>query len=113
MTVLVGLHVSPEFPAMIERIDTLGGALEADADTAEKLGRLTEDIARALLDAGVVRAALPQSLGGHEFSTPIDRDGRAGQLPRCLGRLDDVGAAVDDRHHCGLSRWRCGGRPVP
>ncbi|MBZ4017451.1 acyl-CoA dehydrogenase [Streptomyces purpurogeneiscleroticus] len=68
MSVSAGLHVSPEFPAMLERIDALGGALEAKAGAAEELGRLTEDIARALLDAGAVRAALPQNLGGHEFS---------------------------------------------
>ncbi|MFF8373728.1 hypothetical protein ACF05W_33685 [Streptomyces lydicus] len=68
MAVLSGLHVSPEFPAMLERIDALGGALEADADAAEELGRLTEDVARALFGAGVVAAALPQSLGGYEFS---------------------------------------------
>lgn len=68
MAVSTGLHVSPEFPAMLERIDALGGVLDAEADAAEKLGRLTEDIARALLGAGVVGAALPQSLGGHEFS---------------------------------------------
>ncbi|GAO10489.1 putative oxidoreductase [Streptomyces lydicamycinicus] len=68
MAVSIGLHVSPEFSAMRERIDALGGALEADADAAEELGRLTEDIARALLGAGVVRAALPLSLGGYEFS---------------------------------------------
>ena len=63
-----GLHVSPECPAMLERIDALGGALEVNADAAERLGRLTEDTVRALLDAGVVRAGLPQSLGGYEFS---------------------------------------------
>ncbi|MFJ6790987.1 acyl-CoA dehydrogenase family protein [Streptomyces angustmyceticus] len=68
MAVSVGLHVSPEFPAMVERIDALGGALEENADAAEELGRLTEDIAGALLRAGVVKAALPQSLGGYEFS---------------------------------------------
>jgi alkylation response protein AidB-like acyl-CoA dehydrogenase len=68
MAVSTGLHVSPEFPAMLERIDALGGALDADADAAEELGRLTEDAARALLDAGVVAAALPQNLGGYEFS---------------------------------------------
>ncbi|MFI0789797.1 acyl-CoA dehydrogenase [Streptomyces lydicus] len=68
MAVSIGLHVSAEFPAMLERIDALGGALEADADAAEELGRLTEDIGRALLGAGVVRAALPRSLGGYEFS---------------------------------------------
>ncbi|WP_030255682.1 acyl-CoA dehydrogenase [Streptomyces violens] len=68
MAVSAGLHVSPEFPAMLERIDVLGGALDAGADAAEELGRLTEDTARALLDAGVVRAALPRNLGGYEFS---------------------------------------------
>ncbi|MEU8998463.1 acyl-CoA dehydrogenase [Streptomyces caniferus] len=68
MAVSIGLHVSPEFPAMLERIDALGGVLDADADAAEKLGRLTEDVARALLGAGIVGAALPQSLGGYEFS---------------------------------------------
>ncbi|MCF3143488.1 acyl-CoA dehydrogenase [Streptomyces platensis] len=68
MAVSIGLHVSPEFSAMLERIDGLGGVLEADADAAEGLGRLTEEVAGALLGAGVVRAALPQSLGGHEFS---------------------------------------------
>ncbi|MEU5208806.1 hypothetical protein [Streptomyces sp. NPDC020742] len=68
MAVSIGLHVSPECPAMLDRIDALGGALEADADAAEELGRLTEDIAQALLGAGVVGAALPQSLGGYEFS---------------------------------------------
>ncbi|MGW7271738.1 acyl-CoA dehydrogenase [Streptomyces sp. NPDC054864] len=53
---------------MLERIDVLGGAVDADAETAEELGRLTEDTARALLGAGIVRAALPQNLGGYEFS---------------------------------------------
>ncbi|GAA0445329.1 acyl-CoA dehydrogenase [Streptomyces olivaceiscleroticus] len=68
MAVSAGLHVSPECPALLERIDALGEALDARADEAEELGRLTEDTARALLDAGVVRAALPLSLGGDEFS---------------------------------------------
>ena len=68
MAVSAGLHISPECPAMLERIDALGGVLEAKADAAEELGRLPEDTARALLDAGVIRAVLPQNLGGHEFS---------------------------------------------
>ncbi|MFC6063905.1 acyl-CoA dehydrogenase [Streptomyces ochraceiscleroticus] len=68
MAVSAGLHVSPECPAMLERIDALGGALEANADAAEGLGRLTEGIAQALLDAGIIRAALARNLGGHEFS---------------------------------------------
>jgi alkylation response protein AidB-like acyl-CoA dehydrogenase len=68
MAVSDGLHVSPEFPATLERIDVLGRALDANADAAEELGRLPEETARALLDAGVVRALLPQNLGGYEFS---------------------------------------------
>ncbi|MEU7488506.1 acyl-CoA dehydrogenase [Streptomyces sp. NPDC042319] len=68
MAATAGLHVSAEFPAMLERIDALGGELDAEADVAEELGRLPEDTARALLDAGIVRAELPLSLGGYEFS---------------------------------------------
>lgn len=68
MTVSARLHVSEEFPAMRERIDALAGALESNADAAEELGRLTEDTARALLATGVIRAGLPENLGGHEFS---------------------------------------------
>lgn len=68
MTVSARLHVSTELPAMLERIDALGEALESNAGKAEELGRLTEDTARALLAAGVVRAGLPENLGGHEFS---------------------------------------------
>ncbi|WP_052864173.1 acyl-CoA dehydrogenase family protein [Streptomyces niger] len=68
MAVSAGLHVSPECPALLERIDALGEVIDARADAAEELGRLTEDTARALLDAGVVRAALPLNLGGDEFS---------------------------------------------
>lgn len=68
MAVSAELHVSPDFPAVLDRIDVLGGALDAKADAAEELGRLTEDTARALLDAGAVRAVLPRNLGGYEFS---------------------------------------------
>ncbi|MDI3403598.1 acyl-CoA dehydrogenase family protein [Streptomyces cavernicola] len=53
---------------MLERIEALGATLDADAAPAEELGRHTDDTARAVLDAGVVRAGLPRSLGGHEFS---------------------------------------------
>ncbi|WP_158887968.1 acyl-CoA dehydrogenase [Amycolatopsis anabasis] len=62
------LHASEEFPAILDRIDALGETLESNADAAEELGRLTDDTARALLGAGVVRAGLPENLGGHEFS---------------------------------------------
>ncbi|MFM9372041.1 acyl-CoA dehydrogenase [Streptomyces sp. Da 82-17] len=68
MAATPGLHTSPEFPAVLDRIAELGPALDADAGPAEELGRHTDVTARALLDAGVVRAELPRSLGGHEFS---------------------------------------------
>lgn len=68
MTVSTGLHVSPELPALLERIDALAGCLESNADEAEDLGRLTDDAAQELLTAGVIRAGLPKNLGGHEFS---------------------------------------------
>ncbi|WP_216209671.1 acyl-CoA dehydrogenase family protein [Amycolatopsis aidingensis] len=68
MTASARLHVSTEFPAMLERVDALAESIEADADTAEKLCRLTESTAQALLAAGVVRAGLPENLGGYEFS---------------------------------------------
>ncbi|QFU89923.1 acyl-CoA dehydrogenase [Amycolatopsis sp. YIM 10] len=68
MTDSARLHTSEEFPAMLRRIDALGELVESNANAAEELGRLTDDTARALLDAGIVRAGLPESLGGHEFS---------------------------------------------
>lgn len=68
MTAPDQLNISDEFPALLERIDALGKSVEAHADEAEELGRLTDDIAQALLAAGLVRAGLPKNLGGHEFS---------------------------------------------
>ncbi|RKT83566.1 Acyl-CoA dehydrogenase [Saccharopolyspora antimicrobica] len=68
MTDPARLHVSPEFPAMLDRIDALADQLESDADAAEERGFLAEDTARALLGAGIVRAGMPANLGGHEFS---------------------------------------------
>ncbi|WP_028932610.1 acyl-CoA dehydrogenase [Pseudonocardia spinosispora] len=68
MTAAAPLHTSEKFPSVLERIDALGESIEADADAAEELGRLTDDTARALLAAGVVRAGLPETLGGYEFS---------------------------------------------
>ncbi|WP_033288467.1 acyl-CoA dehydrogenase family protein [Amycolatopsis jejuensis] len=62
------LNVSDEFPVLLERIDALGASIEATADQAEKLATLTDETAQALLSAGLVRAGLPKSLGGHEFS---------------------------------------------
>lgn len=68
MTATARLHLSPELPALLDRIDALGRSLDADADAAEGLGRLPEHTARALLDTGIVRAELPKSLGGYEFA---------------------------------------------
>ncbi|MFG1798359.1 acyl-CoA dehydrogenase [Nocardia sp. NPDC049149] len=68
MTTSARLHVSKEFPAMLERIDALGASVEANADAADKLGRLTDDTAQSLLATGIVRASLPANLGGDEFA---------------------------------------------
>ncbi|MCW5251250.1 acyl-CoA dehydrogenase family protein [Streptomyces sp. SHP 1-2] len=68
MTPTARLHLSPELPALLDRIDAVGRSLDAEADAAEALGRLPEHSARALLDTGIVRAELPRSLGGHEFA---------------------------------------------
>jgi alkylation response protein AidB-like acyl-CoA dehydrogenase len=68
MTATARLHLSPELPALLDRIDALGSSLDAEADAAEVLGRLPGHTARALLDTGIVRAELPQSLGGYEFA---------------------------------------------
>jgi alkylation response protein AidB-like acyl-CoA dehydrogenase len=62
------LHRSVELPALLDRIDALGPMLDEQADAAEELGQLPEATARALLDAGFVRAELPLSLGGYEFA---------------------------------------------
>lgn len=62
------LHVSAELAGVLERIDALGGMLDERADAAEELGRLPEETAQALLDAGILRAELPLSLGGYEFA---------------------------------------------
>ncbi|MFI9503730.1 acyl-CoA dehydrogenase [Nocardia sp. NPDC052566] len=68
MTASARLHISEEFPAMLERIDALGESIDANADAADTLGRLTDDIAKSLLDTGIIRAGLPENLGGYEFS---------------------------------------------
>ncbi|TDC87669.1 acyl-CoA dehydrogenase [Saccharopolyspora aridisoli] len=65
---MTALHVSPEFPSVLQRIDDLGEALRTSADAAERRGSLGEDVADGLLAAGAVRASLPASLGGHEFA---------------------------------------------
>ena len=62
------LHISPELPAVLERVDALGELLDTSADAADERGDLGEDVARGLLDAGAVRAALPASLGGLELA---------------------------------------------
>lgn len=65
---MTALHVSPEFPSVLHRIDDLGEMLRTSADAAERRGSLGEDVAHGLLAAGAVRASLPASLGGHEFA---------------------------------------------
>ncbi|MBF6541544.1 acyl-CoA dehydrogenase family protein [Nocardia brasiliensis] len=68
MTASARLHISKEFPAMLERIDALAESIEANAAAAAERGSLTDDVAQDLLAAGIVRAGLPENLGGYEFS---------------------------------------------
>ncbi|WP_031464902.1 acyl-CoA dehydrogenase [Sciscionella sediminilitoris] len=86
MTEPARLHVSAKFPALLEQIDTLGESIDAAADRAEELGGPAEEIAEALLAAGVVRAGLPRDLGGDEFSPR--------QLLRTIERLSYHDAAI-------------------
>lgn len=65
---MTALHVSPEFPSVLRRVEDLGEVLASGADAAERRGSLDEDVAQGLLEAGAVRASLPASLGGHEFA---------------------------------------------
>ncbi|GAB3672892.1 acyl-CoA dehydrogenase family protein [Saccharopolyspora tripterygii] len=62
------LHISPELPAVLERVDALGELMNASAEAADERGSLNEDVARGLLDTGAVRASLPACLGGFEFA---------------------------------------------
>ncbi|QBS45557.1 acyl-CoA dehydrogenase [Nocardia sp. CS682] len=71
---------------MLDRIDALGESIEADAEAADQLGRLTADVAKSLLDTGIVRAGLPENLGGYEFSPR--------QLIRTIERLSYHDAAA-------------------
>ncbi|WP_199856751.1 acyl-CoA dehydrogenase family protein [Nocardia suismassiliense] len=86
MTASARLHISEEFPAMLARIDALGESIEADAAAADELGRLTADVAKSLLGTGIIRAGLPENLGGYEFSPR--------QLIRTIERLSYHDAAA-------------------
>lgn len=62
------LHVSKEFPALLERLRAIAPVLERNAEHGEEIGRLDDESARALLGTGAMRIGIPQELGGYEFS---------------------------------------------
>jgi indole-3-acetate monooxygenase len=62
------LHVSPEFDALMARIDEMAPILRAEAERSEELRRPTDEVVRALNVMGVLKIGIPASLGGYEFS---------------------------------------------
>ncbi|MEB3371674.1 acyl-CoA dehydrogenase family protein [Saccharopolyspora mangrovi] len=62
------LHVSDEFDALIGRIRAIGPVLEDNAEHSEEIGRLSDESAKALIDTGIFRIAIPTDVGGYEFS---------------------------------------------
>jgi alkylation response protein AidB-like acyl-CoA dehydrogenase len=62
------LNVSAEFDAMTERIAEIAPVLRGEAEKCEELGKLTDEVVRALDGTGVVKIGIPEVLGGYEFS---------------------------------------------
>ncbi|GAA2350949.1 acyl-CoA dehydrogenase family protein [Saccharopolyspora halophila] len=62
------LHVSKEFPALLERLRAIAPVLEQHAEHSEQIGRLDDESVRALLGTGAMRIGIPHQLGGYEFS---------------------------------------------
>ncbi len=62
------LHVSDEFDALLQRIETLSPLLDDKAEDNEELGRLDDESAKALRATGAFRVGIPRELGGYEFS---------------------------------------------
>jgi alkylation response protein AidB-like acyl-CoA dehydrogenase len=56
----------PSALGLIERARALAPLIAKEADDAEKTRRLTEPVVAALIENGLYRALLPQSIGGHE-----------------------------------------------
>jgi alkylation response protein AidB-like acyl-CoA dehydrogenase len=55
---------------LVERARALAPLIASEAEDAEKTRRLTEPVVSALIENGLYRSLLPQSIGGHE--APLD-----------------------------------------
>ena len=90
-----------------KRLDELLPMIEAQANEAETLGYLTDDVVAAMRKAGIYTMLFPKAVGGAELS-PLrrhDRD-RTPVLRPCVGRLVRH-RQQHGRHHPGhLHRGR-------
>lgn len=57
-------------PAALERERSLHDLIDSEAPTSEALGRLTDKVAAAMIDAGLFSLLLPRAAGGLETSLP-------------------------------------------
>lgn len=79
---------------VLERVEALGEYLEGQAEEADDLGKMPDETARRLREAGVMRMLQPQDFGGLECS-PVDffeavmgvgaRSGSAGWVAGVVG----------------------------
>jgi alkylation response protein AidB-like acyl-CoA dehydrogenase len=60
----------PSALGLVERARALAPLIASEAEDAEKARRLTEPVVSALIENGLYRSLLPQSIGGHE--APLD-----------------------------------------
>ena len=63
-----GLRVSPEFDALMARIEQHAALIRRDGPRGEELGRPTDEVIAALHEIGAFRAMMPREVGGFEFS---------------------------------------------
>ena len=95
---------------LIERARALQPLIAREADEIERTRRLTEPVVSALIENGLYRVLLPQSLGGTEappeiFMQMLEEIAKAdASTAWCLGQCSGL------RHDGGLSRSRCGAR---
>ena len=89
---------------LVERARALAPLIAREADEIERTRRLTPAVTQALIENGLYRALLPQSLGGAEAPLEIvHADAGGNRQGRCLHRV--VSRPVQRlRHDRGLSR---------
>ena len=89
---------------LVERARALAPLIAREADEIERTRRLTPAVTQALIENGLYRALLPQSLGGAEAAARnVHADAGGNRQGRCLHRV--VPRPVQRlRHDRGLSR---------